>query len=76
MSTIPVPKFKVGDKVNAISFVDCFHKVIDAVPGLIVSRVIQMEGCPNPYYRVTANHPDECNRTMVEGAERFFEPAA
>lgn len=66
----PEPQFHVGDRVCAISFVDCFGKHVDAQSGLTVMdvRLVQCTGMPS-YYRILA----ERGIIWIEGAERFFQ---
>ncbi len=80
MPTIP-SQYQIGQLVDSPAFVDRFGKPCTAVCGLVVRRLRYM---PNdqplidlafkPYWRVYAECPDTCR--YVEGAERFFVPAA
>jgi hypothetical protein len=69
--------FTIGQKVKAISFVDCFGKTRHEVPNLTVTKVTlhPAPGCCDPhmkaYYRIVAT--DETGFGYVEGAERYFE---
>ena len=74
MASKPIPQFAVGQKVNAVSFVDCFDHFNAPVPDLTVTQVRLIEGVGMPdYYRVKAERTDGTCR-YVEGAERYFEP--
>jgi hypothetical protein len=71
-------RYKVGDKVNARAFTDCFGKSVHSTEGLTVTQVkrvtsIDWDSTFKPYYRLTAEGP---GRLFVEGAERFFEVVA
>ena len=69
----PVAKFHIGQKVNAVSFVDCFGKVQVEREALTVTDInLVAESSIPAYYRVRAEKPG----VGVEGAERFFEAAA
>ena len=67
------PKFKLGDNVKAVAFVNCFKQQVDEVPGLTVTKAYLVE-CKSmaSYYRYVAENPG-AETCMVEGAERFFE---
>jgi hypothetical protein len=75
ISLPPKPKFKIGDKVKALAFVNCFGKQVEEVSGLTVTRVTQDGGVSMPiYFRVQAETSEPYAKTrLVEGAERFFE---
>jgi len=64
-------QFNVGDPVKAVSFIDCFGKVVPEVSGLTVETVTEHArmGLP-PYYRVKAVTPNGLG--YVEGAESYF----
>jgi hypothetical protein len=68
------PKFSIGQPVIAVSFTDCFGKLIPERTGLIVESIRLIE-CVSirPYFRIKAVTPDGLG--MVEGAERFFTAA-
>ncbi len=69
------PQFKIGQKVNAKKFVDCFGKVQEQVNGLTVYSIALIESkSMQPYYRIKA---DKANGPviLVEAAERFFAAA-
>lgn len=66
------PKFNIGDKVTRTAFIDASGNHVDAIEGLIVTRIRLVEPSSKldtmkPYYRVLAE-----NGGTVEGAERFF----
>lgn len=68
-------KFKVGDRVKAIAFTNCFGKPVAEVSGLVVESVSKHGGVygVDEYFRLVARHPDRYAQvSMVEGAERFF----
>lgn len=65
------PQFTIGQKVKAISFTDCFGKIIPETPDLIVADIRLIEPSSIPaYYRVKAEHADGFQ--FIEGAERYF----
>ncbi len=72
-------QFKIGDKVKAIAFTDCFGKPVSETAGLTVETVRLIKPPPEPaciknpskpYYRVLARAADGLG--YVEGAERYF----
>ena len=71
----PLPRFKVGQKVTAKAFTDCFKEFHQARTGLIVSKVVRIQPdlpapCSMaPYFRVKADDP---KGGYFEGSERFF----
>lgn len=65
-------QFQIGQQVKAISFTDCFGKVIAETPNLTVSEIRLIEcNSMKPYFRVKA---DGFNGNYIEGAERYFTP--
>ena len=63
-------QFKIGQKVNAIGFTDCFGKVHAVAANLTVEKVTEIKSNSIPtYWRVLAAE----GYHQVEGAERFFE---
>jgi hypothetical protein len=66
-------QFKLGDKVKAIQFTNCFGKIVEEVSGLTVVHInhVQVSSIKD-YYRVAAEKADGPTN-FVEGAERFFE---
>ena len=66
-------RFNVGDRVRAVSFVDCFKKTVPEVTGLTVVGVRLIEDMSiDPYFRIRAENPG-AKTYIVEGAERYFE---
>jgi hypothetical protein len=65
-------QFAIGQQVKAISFTDCFGKLIAERPNLTVKSVklIWESTSMKPYYRVEAY--EENGFGYVEGAERYF----
>ena len=74
----PAPQFKVGDKVTAVAFTDCFGKHHPAKTGYTVEKITLHDNRTppddfQPYYRVLAYRFEPF--ASVEGAESFFETA-
>ena len=66
---LPIAQFRVGDRVKAISFTDCFGKIQPEVRGLTVYSVeAVVNDCS--HWRLVAIGPDGLN--YHEGAHRFF----
>ena len=65
-----VPPVRIGDKVTAIAFTDCFGNYHEERPGLVVASVRLVE-CKSmaPYWRIMAEGP---GLSSFEGAARFF----
>ncbi len=72
-------QFKIGDKVKAVAFTDCFGKPVAETLGMIVETVRLIEPPPEPacirnpsasYYCVMARAADGFG--YIEGAERYF----
>lgn len=64
--------FTIGQKVKAISFTDCFGKLVPETPDLTVTEIRRIEsehGTPT-YFRIKADHADGFQ--YIEGAERYF----
>lgn len=65
------PQFTIGQKVKAISFMDCFGKPVAETSDLTVTEIRLIEPSSIPaYYRVKAEKADSFQ--YIEGAERYF----
>jgi hypothetical protein len=72
--TTTAPQFKIGDKVTAKSFTDCFQKQIPAVSDLTVTdvRLISCNHIPD-YDLITTEYAN--GHTAVIASAQFFESA-